>query len=113
MAARSDVTAKTIGYCEQIGLLPLSRRGANGYRAFDPAVVERLRPVTGMQRLGLRLGEIRAILAVEGDAVPRGHVHSLRLDLPARLDQRIADAVAVQAALAAIGGGAGRSVAAP
>jgi DNA-binding transcriptional MerR regulator len=64
LAAAVGVNPDTIRYYERAGLLPASARTAAGYRAYDPAAVDRLRFIQGAQRLGLRLRDIRDLLAV-------------------------------------------------
>src|SRR4051794_40986705 len=58
------VTADTIRYYERAGLLPPPSRTPSGYRAYDAGAVDRLRFIQGAQRLGLRLSDIRELLAV-------------------------------------------------
>lgn len=60
----TSVSAKTIRYYEEIGLLPAPARGNNNYRQYDERDVERLRLVAGARRLDLSLEEIREILAL-------------------------------------------------
>jgi DNA-binding transcriptional MerR regulator len=100
VAARAGVSTKTIRYYEDVGLLAPARRAANGYRLFEAGTVERLSLISSLQWLGLHLGEIRAVLAVNAGAVPCSHVWALVIDLPARLGQRMADTATVRAALA-------------
>jgi DNA-binding transcriptional MerR regulator len=64
VAGAAGVTADTIRYYEREGLLPPPERTPSGYRAYDGAAVDRLRFIQGAQRLGLRLGDIRDLLAV-------------------------------------------------
>jgi DNA-binding transcriptional MerR regulator len=69
LAALVGLTPDTIRYYERAGLLPPPARTATGYRAYDPAVAERLRFIKGAQRLGLRLRDIRDLLAVRDTGV--------------------------------------------
>lgn len=69
LAAAVGVTADTVRYYERAGLLPPPRRTSAGYRAYDPGMVERLRFIQGAQRLGLRLRDIRDLLAVRDTGV--------------------------------------------
>jgi len=71
LAAEVGLAPDTIRYYERAGLLPAPARTASGYRAYDPAAVERLRFVRGAQRLGLRLKDIADLLAVR-DTVRAG-----------------------------------------
>lgn len=64
LAKITGVSAKTIRYYEEIGLIPRPARGENNYRQYDEQDVERLRLVAGARRLDLSLEEIREILAL-------------------------------------------------
>lgn len=62
LSQKTGVSAKTIRYYEEIGLLPDPARGKNNYRQYDVHDVERLRLVAGARRLDLSLEEIREVL---------------------------------------------------
>lgn len=64
LAAQTGVTAKTIRYYEQVGVLPPPQRKTNGYRTYDGNDVERLRFVAGARQLGFTLEDISEILAL-------------------------------------------------
>lgn len=64
LARAVGLTADTIRYYERVGLLPPPARTPAGYRAYDPDAAERLRFIQGCQRLGLRLSDIRDLLAI-------------------------------------------------
>src|SRR5207302_2112687 len=64
LAARAGVRADTIRYYERAGLLPAPPRTGGDHRRYDAAAVDRLLFIRGAQRLGLRLAEIRELLAV-------------------------------------------------
>ena len=64
LAARAAVRTDTIRYYEREGLLPAPRRTEGEHRRYGPADVDRLLFIRGAQRLGLRLAEIRELLAV-------------------------------------------------
>lgn len=64
LADAVGVAPDTIRYYERTGLLPAPQRTASGYRAYDAGAVERLQFIQGAQRLGLRLRDIRDLLAV-------------------------------------------------
>ncbi|GAB4468504.1 MAG: hypothetical protein Kow0070_31730 [Anaerolineales bacterium] len=64
LAKLTGVSAKTIRYYEEIGLLPPPARGGNNYRQYDERDAERLRLVAGARRLDLSLDEIGEILAL-------------------------------------------------
>jgi DNA-binding transcriptional MerR regulator len=54
----------TVRYYEREGLLPVPQRTDGEHRRYGPADVDRLLFIRSAQRLGLRLAEIRELLAV-------------------------------------------------
>lgn len=84
VAERSGVSAKTLRYYDEIGLVAPSARTDAGYRVYDDETMDRLAFIRASQALGLTLGEIRSIVALRdrGD-IPCGHVLDL---LRARAD---------------------------
>jgi DNA-binding transcriptional MerR regulator len=64
LAEAVGATGDTIRYYERAGLLPPPSRTTSGYRVYDQSAVDRLRFIQGAQRLGLRLTDIRDLLAV-------------------------------------------------
>ena len=66
LAAASGLRPSAIRYYEDAGLLPKPRR-LSGKRRYDPDTVDRLMLIRFCTRLGIRLSEIRKLLAT-----PRG-----------------------------------------
>jgi DNA-binding transcriptional MerR regulator len=64
LAARTGVRTDTVRYYERVALLPVPRRTDGEHRRYGAADVDRLLFIRGAQRLGLRLAEIRDLLAV-------------------------------------------------
>ncbi|BAS29178.1 MerR family transcriptional regulator [Limnochorda pilosa] len=64
LARRTSIDPRTIRYYEKAGILPTPRRLENGYRAYSPEDVDRLRFVAGARRLDFSLAEIAEILAL-------------------------------------------------
>ena len=62
VAALSGVTARTLRYYHQIGLLTPARVTQAGYRLYDEADLERLQQILVLREVDLPLEEIRAIL---------------------------------------------------
>ena len=92
LASRSGVTAKTIRYYEDIGLVEPPARTPSGYRDYEPAALERLAFIRAAQAIGLTLGEIRSIIALRDDGkTPCGHVLELLRQRADELDRRIAE----------------------
>jgi DNA-binding transcriptional MerR regulator len=69
LASRTGVRADTIRYYEREGLLPLPHRTEGEHRRYGEADADRLLFIRGAQRLGLRLAEIRELLAVRDTGV--------------------------------------------
>ncbi|GAA1697463.1 hypoxia response transcriptional regulator [Fodinicola feengrottensis] len=72
------MTAKTVRYYEQIGLLPAPARTSAGYRDYPVAALSRLRFVRTAQAAGLTLAEITGVLGIhDAGASPCAHVVAL------------------------------------
>ncbi len=61
LAKQSDVPASTIRFYEGKGLMSSAKRGANGYRYYDDAALQRLNLIQFAQRLGFSLEEMLAM----------------------------------------------------
>ena len=77
LAERSGIAASAIRFYEQAGLLPKAARGANGYRVYAEAALERLHLIHIGQNLGFTLDAIRAVMALEGVAFQDGLMRNL------------------------------------
>ena len=64
LSQATGVSAKTIRFYEESGVLPPPPRKPNGYREYDQTDVDRLRLVAGARRLDLSLDDIQEILAM-------------------------------------------------
>ena len=93
LARRTGLSTKAIRYYESIGVLPSSPRGANGYRCYSQADVNRLNLLRRLRLLGISLAEARTLLTATLNA-PCGEVqYELSHLVTARLialDQEIA-----------------------
>ena len=67
LGRQTDVSAKTIRYYEEIGLLPEPERAPNGYREYRDDVVLRLQFIRDAQATGLTLTEIGSVLDLRSD----------------------------------------------
>ena len=65
LGERANVSAKTIRYYEDVGLIDEPARTASGYRDYDEAAVERLRFIRDAQASGLSLAEIASVLELK------------------------------------------------
>ena len=64
LAAEAGLRPDTVRYYERVGLMPTPARTTGDHRRYDGLAVDRLRFIRGAQRLGLRLADIRNLLAV-------------------------------------------------
>jgi DNA-binding transcriptional MerR regulator len=69
LAAAVGVGADTIRFYEKTGLLLAPARTAAGYRVYEASAVDRLQFIQGAQRLGLKLREIKDLLAIRDTGV--------------------------------------------
>lgn len=69
LARSVGVRGDTVRYYERAGLLPPPPRTSGDHRRYDRSAVDRLRFIQGAQRLGLRLAEIRELLAIRDTGV--------------------------------------------
>ena len=90
VAQRAGVSALTVRYYEEIGLLPLASRSSTGYRRYSERTIDELRFIRKAQALGFSLGEIREILTLSRSGkTPCSHVLSLAQQHLAAFDERI------------------------
>ncbi len=81
LAALAGVSARTLHYYDEIGLLRPERSPANGYRIYQRSAVLRLQQILFLRELGLSLDEIRAVLDrpdLDLVRVLEEHRHALR-----------------------------------
>ena len=62
----TGLSARTIRYYEELGMLPGVRRRAGGRRVYGPDEIERIRFIQRLKALGLCLAEIKELNAVYG-----------------------------------------------
>ena len=94
LAQQVGVTAKAIRFYEAKRVLPRPTRGANGYRLYGRDALETLTFVKQATGLGLRLAEIREIIAIrQGGRPPCVHVRRLLQDKVRELDRKLRDLI--------------------
>ncbi|CAM3939671.1 MerR family transcriptional regulator [Nocardia ninae] len=80
LAKAAGTTSRTLRHYGQLGLLPPSRIGTNGYRYYDQGSLVRLQRILLLRELGLGLPVIAEVLAGEQDSgtALRTHLELLR-----------------------------------
>jgi DNA-binding transcriptional MerR regulator len=68
VCARTGLSARTLRYYEELGLLPGVRRRAGGRRVYGPDELERVRFIQRLKALGLSLAEIHELNSVHAIA---------------------------------------------
>jgi DNA-binding transcriptional MerR regulator len=93
------ISARTLRYYEELGLLPGVRRRAGGRRVYGAEQLERLRFIQRLKALGLTLEEIRALGEVHAIA---GSTAAMLAELDEMLARRLASVDARLAELAGL-----------
>ncbi|MCU6479075.1 heavy metal-responsive transcriptional regulator [Arthrobacter sp. A2-55] len=100
-AAAAGLTAKTLRFYEDRGLLPVADRAPNGYRDYTRETVDRLEFIRRGRTAGLTLAQIGDILRIrETGHAPCIHVRDLLAAQLEDLDARIAELTALRATVA-------------
>ncbi|MFE7113155.1 heavy metal-responsive transcriptional regulator [Streptomyces sp. NPDC057575] len=100
LARVSGLTAKTIRFYEQTGLLAAPPRTPGGYRDYPGQTPARLAFIRDAQGAGLTLAEIRSVLALrDSGQVPCGHVTTLIDQHLADIERRLAELAKTREAL--------------
>ena len=85
LAHTTGVSAKTIRYYEQVGVLPVPRRSPTGYRQYSRHDVHRLLFIRRARALGLSLSKLKALTA----GLDRGECLTMRPRLHALVTEQL------------------------
>ena len=100
-AEAAGMTAKTLRFYEDRGLLPAAERAANGYRDYGQETLSRLDFIRRARTAGLTLAHIQDILHVrDSGQAPCIHVRDLLADRLAELDAQLAELTALRSMVA-------------
>ena len=100
-AAAAGLTAKTLRFYEDRGLLPAADGAPNGYRDYPQETVSRLEFIRRGRTAGLTLAQIGDILSVRDTGqAPCVHVKDLLAKQLRNLDTQIAELSALRATVA-------------
>jgi DNA-binding transcriptional MerR regulator len=94
LARAAGVSAKTIRYYEQVGVLPRPRRSATGYRQYSRHDVHRLLFIRRARVLGLSLANLKTLTAEldSGECLTmRPRLHALVTEQLRTIQQQIAE----------------------
>ena len=95
LARMSGITARTLRYYDEIGLLHPARVGSNGYRYYERPQMLRLQEVLLLRDLGLDLSTIGTVIDAERDRVEALRRHHRRLTAERDRLDRLAATVAI------------------
>lgn len=100
VAKRAGIGKDTLRYYEKIGLISPPPRSANGYRAYNPTVLDELRFIKLGQSVGFTLGEIKPAIPFVRDPRPGCPLLTKALvDQVERVDEKIAELEQAKATL--------------
>lgn len=103
VAAAAGMTAKTLRFYEESGLLPAAKRSGNGYRYYNQESVARLEFIRRGRAAGLALAQIGEILDFrDAGEAPCTHVQDLLAGQLADLDNQIAELMALRSVVAGL-----------
>lgn len=92
LSRRSGVSARSLRYYEQHGLLS-ARRESNGYREYDEAMVSRAETIHMLFGMGFPREVVKSVLACTVDVEDRAHdvladqLQKVQSELAARIEQ--------------------------
>ena len=90
VAKRAGVSAPTVRYYEEVGLLTRAPRSSAGYRRYTDGTIEELRFIRKAQALGFSLDEIGEILKLSrAGRTPCSHVLDLAKRHVTAIEERI------------------------
>jgi DNA-binding transcriptional MerR regulator len=103
LSRRSGVSARSLRYYEQHGLIA-AERSANGYRDYAEDVVQTARNLHLLFELGVGRELARSVLACSGDAPPEVHraTRGQLTEVLEHMEQRIDELSTARAALSLI-----------
>ena len=99
-ARRSGLSAKTIRYYEEVGLIAPASRSENGYRQYDSGRLEELKFLARAREVGFDLEECRQLLELHRDHSRQSrHARQLVMEKSQQLQERIEQLMAMQRVL--------------
>ena len=91
LAAQAGVSVDTLRHYEKKGLLPAPHRGANGYRVYPPAALQRVRVIQRALDMGFTLDDLTRVLRQrDAGSAPCRQVRAIAAKRLEELEARIA-----------------------
>jgi MerR family Zn(II)-responsive transcriptional regulator of zntA len=94
LAARTGVTARTIRFYEELGIISPDERTEGGFRLYSDNQLARLKIVLGLKALGFDLERIRSLFRLSEDSATAGELAQALtghlLEQQREIDERIA-----------------------
>ena len=92
LSSQSGIPVKTIRYYEELGLITAIDRTEGQFRLFHPDVINRLRFIKQLQKLGLSLKEIGECLVIyDAGQLPCGDIQAKLESHVQEIDRQVAD----------------------
>lgn len=92
VAQQAGVTAKTLRFYEDAGLLPAPDRTSGGYRDYPGEAVDRVAFVRSAQAAGFTLGQVKQVLDIrDGGEPPCEHVRVIVDERLAEVERRLVE----------------------
>ncbi|NQX43717.1 MerR family transcriptional regulator [Paenibacillus tritici] len=102
LARQAGVSAATIRYYEDSGILPVPERTAKGYRIYSADYLVKLKFIKDAKSLGYSLNEIQAALALLGSRMDEESLKVLVRDKITEIDEKVAALRSIQSMLASL-----------
>jgi DNA-binding transcriptional MerR regulator len=99
VAGRAGVNIQTLRYYERRGLIAEPARSLGGHRTYPPDTVALIGAIKAAQRLGFTLDEVAELLEASRHRHRRPDLRQRALAKIAEIDRKMADLVAIRAAL--------------
>lgn len=99
LAKQTGLSAATIRYYEEQGILPKPSRGENGYRLYTEDYLVKIKFIKDTKQLGYPLKEIQEVLQLLGDEIKPDILRERVLDKIADIDEKVNQFLAIKEAL--------------
>lgn len=99
LAKQTGLSAATIRYYEEQGILPKPSRGENGYRLYTEDYLVKIKFIKDTKQLGYPLKEIQEVLHLLGDEIKPDILRERVLGKISDIDEKVNQFLAIKEAL--------------